>query len=307
MNKRDFVICAVCFLFVFTSFALAENETVNSSLSVNESFQNETNLTINQTNNLTTEIFPSLVIRHFLPAETKVGDVQLSINVQNLKNETISELYAYVSGEGFSSYNVVPIDSLKPGEKSYILVSGNFRKAGSINLTIKINQETFYQTVKVSDDSAGAVAYNNELALNLSNELSVLKSKYSTLESEFQAKKSDGYDVSGVILSDLKVMLRDAQANLLSENLVQARVKLDLAKEEYEIQFAKMDNLKKVSLASKLKDNAVLFSTLAGAIITFFTLYELLKRKNEHLKEKIKSIHIKDKAGNSYSVKTGSN
>jgi len=65
-----------------------------------------------------------------------------------------------------------------------------------------------------------------------------------------------------------------------------------------------MSNLSKVSLAAKLKDNAVLFSTLAGAIITFFTLYELLKRKKENIKEKIKSIQIKDKAGNSYSVKT---
>lgn len=282
------------------NFVFAENVTVNDSLIVNESIQNETNLTTNVSNISTV----SVAIRHFLPAEAKKGDVQLSINVQNLKSEVISNVYAYVSGDGFSSYSVVPIDSLKPEEKSYILVSGNFKKAGNINLTIKINEETFYQVVNVLDDSAGAVAYNTELALNLSKEIAILKNNYSALELEIQTKKKEGFDVSGVVLSDLKVILRDAQANLLSENLIQARVKLDLAQEEYLAQSVKMKSLSKVSLAAKLKDNAVLFSTLAGAIITFFTLYELLKRKKEHLKETIKSIHVKDKAGNKYSVRT---
>jgi len=299
MKSIKLTILFLCLVFMF-NFVFAENVTVNDSLIVNESIQNETNLTTNVSNISTV----SVAIRHFLPAEAKKGDVQLSINVQNLKSEVISNVYAYVSGDGFSSYSVVPIDSLKPEEKSYILVSGNFKKAGNINLTIKINEETFYQVVNVLDDSAGAVAYNTELALNLSKEIAILKNNYSALELEIQTKKKEGFDVSGVVLSDLKVILRDAQANLLSENLIQARVKLDLAQEEYLAQSVKMKSLSKVSLAAKLKDNAVLFSTLAGAIITFFTLYELLKRKKEHLKETIKSIHVKDKAGNKYSVRT---
>jgi len=300
MFKRAIGLYLVCFLFMF-SFALAENETVNESV-----IMNETNFTgnLNESINVTNVSTASIAIKHFLPMETKKGDVQLSINVQNLKSETISDVYAYVSGDGFSSYSVVPIDSLRPEEKSYILVSGNFKKAGSINLTIKVNQETFYQVVNVLDDSASSSVYNAELASNLSKELSALKNDYAELESDVQTKKSEGYDVSGIVLSDLKVMLRDAQANLLSENLIQTKVKIDLAQEEYLSQSAKMKNLSKISLAAKLKDNAVLFSTLAGAIITFFTLYELLKRKKEHLHEKIKSINIKDKAGNQYSVTT---
>jgi hypothetical protein len=278
-------------------FAIAENETVV----LNETLVNDTIQT-----NLTTNISSaSLEIKNFFPREAKIGDIQLSINVHNIGDRELSSLYAFVSGDGFSSYNIVPIDSLQPREKSYILVSGNFRKAGAINLTIRINQETFYQTVNVLDDSDSVLAYNKELAANLSRELSILKNNYSVLESDIKTKKDEGYDVSGVSVADLKVMLRDAQTNLLSENLIQTKVKLDLAQEEYQIQFAKMSKLSKISLAFKLKDNAVLFSTLAGAIITFFTLYELLKRKKENLRETIKSIKIKDKAGNSYSVKTG--
>ena len=303
MKEAMFVLCFVSLLFV-SGLVLADNETITGLVTLNDSAQNGTNLTVNLSDAF---VLPtaSFEIKKFFPTETKVGDIQLSINVQNLKNETVSDLYAYVSGDGFSSYNVVPIDSLKPQEKSYILVSGNFKKAGNINLTIRMNQETFYQTVKVSDDSASVNIYNSQLALNLSAELSNLKNSYTSLESDVQVKKTEGYDVSAVSLSDLKVMLRDAQASLLSEDLVQARVKIDLAEEEYQSQFAKMSKLSKVSLSYKIKDNAVLFSTLAGAIITFFTLYELLKRKKENLKEKIKSINIKDKAGNSYSVKTG--
>jgi len=298
MGKMRRIIYLVCFLFMF-SFAFAENVTVNDSLIVNE-----TNVTANlsESVNVTNVSSVILEIKNFLPSETKLGDVQLSINIQNVGDKELSNLYAFISGEGFSSYDVVPIDSLKPLEKSYILISGNFKKAGYINLTIKINQEVFYRTVKVLDDSIGVSIYNAALASNLSAELFNLKNNYAALESDFQTKKSDGYDVSGVSLSDLKIMLRDAQTNLLSENLVQTKVKLDLAEEEYQIQLAKMGNLSKVSLAAKLKENALLFSTLAGAIITFFTLYELLKRKKEAVSEKIKSIKIKDKDGNSYSV-----
>ncbi|MEI7718302.1 MAG: hypothetical protein WCI72_00415 [archaeon] len=303
MVKNIIYVLVLFSLVLFSGFVLAENET----LVVNSSIQNETNLTGNLSSSINETIQVSdatINLKNFLPGETKLGDVQLSINVQNIGDKELTNLYAFVSGDGFSSYDVIPIDSLRPSEKSYILVSGNFKKSGAINLTLKINQEVFYRVVKVFDDSISIAVYNTALASNLSNELSILKVNYSDLESNYQIKKNEGYDVSGVSLSDLKIMLRDAQANLLSENLVQTKVKLDLAQEEYQIQLNKMSNLSKVSLAAKLKDNAVLFSTLAGAIITFFTLYELLKRKKENIKEKIKSIQIKDKAGNSYSVKT---
>jgi hypothetical protein len=299
--KKSGLVVSVLFIFILLAVAvLAENDTlvVNSTINDSINVSNDTVVSVNVSS-------ASIIIRNFIPTKVNVGDVQLSINVQNIGNSELTSLGAFVSGDGFSSYDVVPIDSLKPQEKSYILVSGNFKKAGSINLTIRINQEVFYEVVSVVDSSVNvSIQFNQQLEDNIGNNLAVLKQNYSELESALQIKKSEGYDVSGINLNDLKVMIRDAQSNLLSGNLDQANVKVDLAREEYFTQYEKLTVVKKISLGQKLKDNAVLFSTLAGAIITFFTLYELLKKKKETLSEKIRSIKVKDKNGNTLSVKT---
>lgn len=43
----------------------------------------------------------------------------------------------------------------------------------------------------------------------------------------------------------------------------------------------KLDSAETISILTRLKENAVFFSAIAGAIITFFALSELLRRKGE--------------------------
>jgi len=303
MRKNILVIVS---LFVFICLAVSvfgENDSIIND-SLNGSANISENISVNDSviENVSTT---SIVIKNFFPKSANIGDVQLNINVQNIGDQELTNIAAFVSGNGFSSYDVVPIDSLKSQEKSYILISGNFKKSGEINLTIKINQEIFYQSVNVSDVAASASAQaNQQLAANVTSMLAALKQNYSDLETNFQSKKDLGYDVAGVSLADLKILIRDAQSNILSGNYEQANIKIDLAKDEYSTQFEKLESVKKISITQKLKDNAVLFSTIAGAIIMFFTLYELLKKKKEDIKQKIKSIHVKDKNGNTLSVET---
>lgn len=299
IKKIGLIIAVFVLVFLVTNVYALENE----SASVNQT----ANLSVNESNSINqTAIFQNktIEIRGFFPSSVKVGDVQLNINVQNLGDTELTSLGAFVSGDGFSTYDMVPIDSLKPQEKSYILVSGNFRKAGEINLTIRINQEIFYRTVNVTDSSAVLAQMNKDLEDKVTSEYYILKENYSVLESAISLKKSQGYDVSGISLSDLKSLIRSAQENILSGNFNEANVKIGLAQDEYDTQSSKLLTVKKISIGQKLKDNAVLFSTLAGAIITFFTLYELLKKKKEHISQKIKSIKVKDEKGNSFSINT---
>ncbi|VVB80015.1 Uncharacterised protein [uncultured archaeon] len=306
MKKIRFIIVAFALMFFFASVYALENDSIvmnnTSNSTVNDSISaNQTN----QTTPIVTAVQQRTVdIKGFFPSNVKIGDAQLNINVQNLGDTELTSLGAFVSGEGFSTYDMIPIDSLKSQEKSYILVSGNFRKAGEINLTIRINQEVFYRTVNATDSSAVLVQMNKELEDRVNRQYADLKENYTTLESAVSSKKGEGYDVSGISLSDLKSLIRSAQENILSSNFNEAAVKLGLAQDEYETQSAKLLTLNKISLGQKLKDNAVLFSTLAGAIITFFTLYELLKKKKENIKQTIKSIKIKDEKGNSFDIKT---
>lgn len=301
MKKIGLIIAVFAFVFLFANVYALENDSAiinqTANLSVNDSVSvNKTDLAVVQ--NKTIEI------KGFFPSSVKVGDVQLNINVQNLGDHELTSLGAFVSGDGFSTYDMIPIDSLKPQEKSYILVSGNFKKAGEINLTIRINQEVFYKIVNVTDSSAVLAQMNKDLENKVNLEYSQLKENYSNLESAVSVKKGEGYDVSGIGLSDLKSFIRSAQEFMLAGNFEQAAIKLGLAQDEYDAQSSKLASAKKISLGQKLKDNAVLFSTLAGAIITFFTLYELLKKKKEHISQKIKSINVKDEKGNSFSIKT---
>jgi hypothetical protein len=298
MKKIGLIISVFAFVFLVVNVFALDNE----SIVLNET----ANLSINDSLSFNQIIVPnkSVDIKGFFPSSVKVGDVQLNINVQNLGDTELTSLGAFVSGDGFSTYDMIPIDSLKSGEKSYILVSGNFKKAGEINLTIRINQDVFYRVVNVTDSSAVLAQMNKDLEDRVTADYNILKQNYSDLESAVKLKKSQGYDVSGVGLTDLKSFLRSAQENILAKNFNEAAIKIGLAQDEYNSQVSNLDGVKKISLGQKLKENAVLFSTLAGAIITFFTLYELLKRKKEHLSEKIKSIKVKDKKGNTLSVET---
>ncbi len=286
----------ICFLALFLfGFTLADD----LNLSANESVNNTNTVNITDLVNLINVSVGIIEIRNFFPTSVKPGDVQLNINIKNIGDKELKDVGAFISGNGFSSYEVVSIDSLIPGEKSYIIVNGNFKKSGDINLTIKINQEIFYRIVSVLNDSENIIIINKEFEENVTGQYNFLKNNYKILESSLQIKKDEGYDVSRVNLADLKVLIRDAQANILSGNFQQAKIKIDLANDEYETLNYRLENSEKISLASKLKENAVLFSTLAGAIITFFTLYELLRKKNEGLKETIKHLKYKEKVENS--------
>ena len=66
-----------------------------------------------------------------------------------------------------------------------------------------------------------------------------------------------------------------------------------MAFEEYETQKNKLDNVKPKSIINRIRENALIFSTIAGALITFFTLYELLKRKSENVVTATSKVIIK--------------
>jgi hypothetical protein len=288
--KKELIFILI-FLMVFSLVGIYadDNVTVN---------QTSDNTTINQTSveNVSTPIVPNIALTNFMPQETKIGDIQFNLQIQNNENTTINNTSAFVTGEGFSTYNIVPVDSLAPGDKSYIFIMGNLKEAGNITLTIQINDETFYQNITVIDPNASSQnqqqldniqqAQETEQQIkNISNQLDILKQNYSSLETELNTKQADNYDVSSVSLSDLKSDITKAQTGILSGDVVTANVNLELAYEEYSTQRSNLDNAKKVSFMSMVKNNVVLFSTFAGAIITFFALFELLKKKKDNIGE----------------------
>jgi len=288
-----FLISAFC-VFGEDTLNMTENQTTSENVSVNM-----TNTTIiEEPEPIEEEPISDFNVLTVVPSKFNIGDIQFNIQVQNNGTAELNNLVAIVSGDGFSTYDIMPIDTLKPGEKSYILVMGNSKQEGNIKLTIKINDKTFYNNITIKDPDAKnetvAVKVDEKELENLSARSDEIEKRYKELEDELQIKKNNDYDVSNVDLEDLKKFLRDAQSYIIQEDIEKSRVSVTLAENEYEDQKDNLDSAQMIkrSVSSILKDNAVLMSTLAGSIIAFFSLYELLKKKKESLYQKIREVQI---------------
>ena len=98
---------------------LAENtsDVVNdtSPVSGNSSLLNSTG---NQTGNLIEpepeeEPITDYDLTNFIPKEFKLGESQLNIQLQNTGTTELKNLLAFVSGKGFSTSDITPIDILR--------------------------------------------------------------------------------------------------------------------------------------------------------------------------------------------------
>jgi len=285
MRKYIFILM----LAVLSSFAMAEvNDTLNDTNS---------GVSANLTNSINETFSPTINISNFFPKTFNLGDSQINIEMQNTGNKTLKDIIALITGQGFSTYEMTHIDSLNVGDKSYIILNGNFREIGNITLTMKIMQETFYQNVTVINPNAideSAQEKKNrekaEMLNNLNAQLSELEKNYTLLESEILTKKNENYDVSQINLGDLKSYIRNTESNVLSGNADSAKVNFQLALEEYNYQKNKLDNSPEISSVDIIKSYALIFTTLAGAFIMIFTLYELLKKKSERVVSTIGSV-----------------
>ena len=257
------------------------------------------NETANQTSENVSAPAQKILLTNFMPKEVKIGDVQFNVQIENNQNETAENIFAFITGKGFSSYDITPISSLEPGEKDYVFVFGNLKEEGEINLTIKIGNEVFYQVIAVINPNSGDQSKLEEIQKaqekeqqikNISDQLDTLKENFAILENELIDKTDDNYDVSHVSLSDLKGYIKAIQIDISTGNVNDANLNLNFAYEEYSTQRTRLDNAEKIPIVNRLRNNIIIFTTFAGAILTFFALYELLKKKKENIAEISKKI-----------------
>ncbi|MEK6872429.1 MAG: hypothetical protein AABW90_00270 [Nanoarchaeota archaeon] len=266
-----FLLALILISLLFNSLIIAQNG--------NNETSNET-----QIENISTTT-TAVSITKFFPKEVKVGDVQFNMQIQNNLNENLKNIAVFISGKGFSTYEIIPIEELTPLERDYVFINGNFKVSGNITLTIRINSEIFYENVsvidtgiKIEDDKE---FLKKETLRNLSIELENLKKSYVALELELSGKKEKGYAISNINLEDLKKYMRDAESGIIIEDINFAKANLKLAQDEYDYQKEKLDNAKIVPIITRIKENAILISTIIGAVLAFFALSEILNRQTK--------------------------
>jgi hypothetical protein len=242
----------------------------------------------------------SVDVTNIIPSEFKIGDIQFSIQVQNNGNVELTNVIALVTGSGFSTYDMVPIDSLKPGEKSYIIVMGTAKEDGVIPIAVKINNQIFPRNITIVDPSAAKITTTTtsettskekeELLANLSVQFTELRADFRAMEEEYQSREEENYELSGVNFNDLKGYIKNAQIAIVQKNVEQARANLALAADEYAIQKENLDSakpIKKPFLVS-VKENVGLLAGIVISISALITFYELVKKKSQPLASKLK-------------------
>lgn len=271
-----------------------ENETMN--LTTNETNTINQNGTSNQTNK-TIEITDFEII-NLTPKKAEAGDITFDIEVKNTGNVKIGGLVPIIIGRGFSTYDIVPIESLEPDEISHIYVMGNLEEEGDISLNIRIKEKLFYEIIRVeSKEETNETKLREveearrESIKTLSERLEKIKEDYSSLESEIKKKKG-GYDLSSINLEDLKIFIRDAESSLAIGEAEKANASMILAQEELKNQENILDSAQKKPFTTKIRENLLLISTTVGAVVTLFAFYELLKKKKESVYKKIKEFKV---------------
>ncbi|MEN9625808.1 MAG: hypothetical protein RL557_136 [archaeon] len=249
----------------------------------------EENASLNQTVEL-----QDIEILKFFPKEVKTGDVAFNIQVKNNLDATFENVYAFISGSGFATYEVIPIETLGPFERDYIFVNGNLKESGSINLTIRIGKYIFYQQLYVFDIEKESENTEEEKKLEQLKELSMkledLKKNYTELELVISEKEDRDFDVTDINLEDLKKYIRSTESSILSQEVGEAAINLQLSIEEYKYQKEKVDIAKIIPFSTRIKENALIFSAIFGAILAFFALSELLKTKSQRAYENVTGL-----------------
>lgn len=293
MKKECAIFGFLFFVMMVLSFAAAENVTDNQTIILNETLNQSVNETV--VGQTPAVLRPEITLISVAPKEFKIGDNQFNIQVQNNLDSVLKNVALLVTGKGFSTSDVVSIDSLDPKEKGYVLILGNFKEAGNITLKIQRAGDVFYYNITVIDANSGKAQELQEqqdkaaLIQNYSLQLADLKQNYTELEDLLNAKKEDNFDVSKVNLDDLKKYLRTVQSAILTGDMNSAKVNLNLAAEEYADQKAKLDSVKAVPFLNRIKDNLALVGAIAASILTLFTFYELVKKKKKEVSETIVS------------------
>jgi len=244
----------------------------------------------NETNETQEELtFVRFRILGIIPDSINIGDAQINIQVQNTGNIEAKDIFAIITGEGISTYEIIPIDELQSFSKSYIIAKINAKKSGVIALKVKVSDQTQQFNLTVTDPNAGKeVESEEEKQAKLESQKSELReiiaqhyANYEKYAEQYEQRKRLGFIVDNVDISTAKQQLISAQSALARDDIRGAdaaiavvETELDDIKKELEQTY-----VPKKTWSDLAKENIVIIAAIFTALVGFITLYEILKNK----------------------------
>ena len=201
----------------------------------------------------------------YFPTALQLKENQVTFLVVNEGTEAIKDINAKVIGEGIQHLISTTISRLKPGEQDSLTVKMNILKEGELTASVKIDEKIFPLTFAVAEQ----VKVNKE---ELELKLAELKNKLQEQEDLYYEKKAENYLVAEVFenIKATKKQLQDAQQQLLTNNLLEAKVNVDLAGPTIEDITYRLGDAQKPKQTPLLwlKENAVAITSIIAAVGT---------------------------------------
>ncbi len=226
----------------------------------------------------------------YFPASLQLKENQVTFLVSNGGSEPIKDISAKVIGEGIQHLSSTAISRLKPGEQDSLTVKINILREGNLPASIKIDERIFPVTFTVAEQ----VTVNKE---ELELKLAGLKKKLQELEDLYYEKKAQNYLVAEVFdaIKAAKKQLQDAQQQILTHHLEDAKVNVDLAAPAIEEITYRLEDAQKPKQTPLLwlKENAVAITAIIAAAGTLsgvaVKVTKGAKKLGEDVKEKFTS------------------
>ncbi|MDP3699219.1 MAG: PKD domain-containing protein [Nanoarchaeota archaeon] len=234
----------------------------------------------------------------YFPTSLQLKENQVTFLVTNEGTDTIKDLSAKVVGEGIQHLSSTAISRLKPGEQDSLTVKINILKEGEITASVKIDEKIFPVVFAVAEQ----VKVNKE-ELNL--KMTELKKKLQEQEDLYYEKKAENYLVAEIFenIKAAKKQLQDAQQQMLTNHLEDAKVNVDLAGPAIEDITYRLEDAQKPKQTPLLwlKENAVAITAIIAAVGTLSGLAVKVtkgaKKLGEDVKEKFTKKEEKNKNG----------
>ncbi len=232
----------------------------------------------------------------YFPASLQLKENQVTFIVENKGSQPIKDISAKVVGEGIQHLSSTTISRLKPGEQDSLTVRMNVLKDGEITASVKIDEKIFPVTFAVAEQ----VKVNKE---EVELKLKELKQKLQAQEDLYYEKKAENYIVAEIFenIKATKKQLQDAQQQILTNNLLEAKVNVDLAGpaiEDITYRLADAQKPKQTPLLW-LKENAVAITAIIAAVGTLsgvaVKVTKGAKKLGEDVKEKFSKKEEKGK------------
>lgn len=234
------------------------------------------------------ECLEEIQVDKLSPQKFELGITQLNILIRNTGTVDLVNIYATISGDGITTIERIPIETLPRGDKDYTFSKINLTKSGEIDLVIKIFVDEALKKTEVRQITVTELVKQNkpnseEQELNvteLSKKLSTTKDRYNAVLKKYEEKKEE-YELSGMQenFKDTKSYLISAQSALVEEEYKKAVANLAISEEnlndlEKNLEEAKK---KKTNLSDKLRSKMIYIGSIAAAIVSIFTAYGIIK------------------------------